>query len=196
MGHLLNNKKVAILVTDGFEEIELVEPKDTLERQGAEVHLVSPLDIFSAWDSTDCGEEYEADVRLEDADAEIYDALVIPGGMISCDHLRFTSDALDFVRTFMENGKPVAALSYGPWLLAEADCVHEKKLTSDETLKSDLEDAGAIWIDQPYCIDGSLITCRGSEDLKDFISSMVRVMARPVMESESIPTPSSAPLSS
>ena len=174
----LNGKKVAMLVTNGFEQVELTSPRDALEQAGAEVHIVSPdSGEVKAWNHSDWGESFGVDKTLEDASEADYHALVLPGGVMNPDKLRMDERAVAFTRAFFQAHKPVAAICHGPWLLAEADVVRGRKLTSYPSLKTDLKNAGATWVDQEVVVDQGLVTSRNPDDLPAFNAKMVEEIA-------------------
>lgn len=170
----LNGRKVAILVTDGFEQVEMTEPRRALDAAGAETTLIAPSgDTVKGWDHTDWGEEFQVDLALQDARAEEYDALLLPGGVMNPDKLRMDENAVRFARSFFEAQKPVAAICHGPWLLVEADVVRGRKLTSYPSLQTDLRNAGAQWVDQEVVVDSGLVTSRNPDDLPAFSKKLV-----------------------
>lgn len=170
----LNGRKVAILVTDGFEQVEMTEPRRALDAAGAETTLIAPSgDTVKGWDHTDWGEEFQVDLALQDARAEEYDALLLPGGVMNPDKLRMDENAVRFARSFFEAQKPVAAICHGPWLLVEADVVRGRKLTSYPSLQTDLRNAGAEWVDQEVVVDSGLVTSRNPDDLPAFSKKLV-----------------------
>ena len=165
----LNGRKVAILATDGFEQVELTQPKQALEQAGAQVQIVSPKSgQIKGWDETDWGDKFDVDVTLDSASASDYDALVLPGGQINPDKLRVEEKAVQFVRQFFDANKPVAAICHGPWTLIEAGVVQGRKMTSYKSIQTDLKNAGANWVDQEVVVDGNLITSRNPDDLPAF----------------------------
>lgn len=171
----LNEVKVAILATDGFEQVELEEPRKALEQAGAKTQVVAPKDdSIRGWDHTDWGEEVKVDVPLKQAKAEDFDALFVPGGVMNPDTLRQNKDAVSFVKEFFSVNKPVASICHGPQVLIEADVVQGKKLTSYPSVKKDLENAGAEWVDQETVVDGNLLTSRSPKDLEAFNQEMKR----------------------
>jgi protease I len=177
-GKSLNGKKVAILVEDGFEQIELTSPKEALEEAGAKTHIISPKrDKVKGWDHTQWGKELPVDVSLEKANANEYDALLLPGGVMNPDKLRINKQAVQFVRSFFDQGKPVAAICHAPWLLVEADVVNGRKVTSYPSLQTDLKNAGAKWVDQEVIVDNGLVTSRKPDDLPAFNRKMVEEIA-------------------
>lgn len=175
----LNNKRVAILMTDGFEEIEITEPKKALEAAGANVNVIAPKENkVKAWNHTDWGNEYDVDQKLDDANVSDYDALMLPGGVMNPDKLRQNTKAIQFVQSFIDAEKPIAAICHAPQLLIETGTLKGKKLTSYPALKTDLMNAGAIWVDEEVVIDGKLITSRSPNDLDAFNKNMVDEFAR------------------
>jgi protease I len=170
--------KVAILVTQGFEQVEMTEPRKALEAAGAKTHLVSPRDgHVRGWKHHDPADTFDVDMSLQRARPDDYAALVLPGGVINPDALRIDERAVMFVRAFLDAGKPVAAICHGPWTLIEADGVRGRVLTSWPSLRSDLRNAGATWVDQEVVVDGSLVTSRKPDDLPFFNREMVRLFA-------------------
>ena len=149
MARQLSDKTIAILATDGFEQTELTEPQRALKDAGATVHVVSPKGgSIRGWDETDWGDEVSVDVELSQARPEDYDGLVLPGGQINPDKLRLEPKAVQFVRSFFEAGKPVGAICHGPWLLVEAEVARGRTVTSYASIKTDLKNAGANWVDR------------------------------------------------
>jgi protease I len=174
----LKEKRIAILATNGFEQVELTEPKKALEENGALVDIISlEKGKIKAWDKKDWGIEIEVDRLVDEVDPSEYDGLVLPGGQINPDILRTNEDAVDFVRNFYNSGKMVAAICHGPWLLVEADVIKGKKLTSYHSIQTDLKNAGADWSDQEVVIDGNLITSRNPGDLKVFNQTIVEALS-------------------
>lgn len=171
---ILSGKKVAILTENGFEEIELTSPKKELEAAGAEVHIVSPQkDKVKAWDHDHWSIELPVDVHLEKADADDYDALVIPGGVINPDKMRINKDCVEFAQQFLEVGKPVAAICHGPQLLIETGLISGRNMTSYLSIKTDLINAGALWEDKEVVVDNGLVTSRSPKDLQAFNKKMI-----------------------
>ncbi|MDQ3617965.1 MAG: type 1 glutamine amidotransferase [Pseudomonadota bacterium] len=174
----LAGKTIAILATHGFEQSELVEPKRLLEQAGAKVEVVSPeAGTIRGWDKKDWGDEVAVDTALASANAEDYDALVLPGGVINPDKLRINEDAIAFIRASFDAGKPVAAICHGPWLLIEADLVEGHNVTSWPSLRSDLENAGAVWQDSEVVEDGGLITSRKPGDIPAFTEAVIAALS-------------------
>ncbi len=178
MAKKLEGKKVAILVADGFEQVELTEPKKALEEAGAQTEIVSPVrNEVQGWKHDEKADGFRVDVPLERARSDDYDALLLPGGVKNPDHLRMQSKAVDFVKGFFTAGKPVAAICHGPWTLIEADAVRGKKITSWPSLKTDLTNAGAQWVDQEVVTDSGLVTSRKPDDIPAFNRKMVEEFA-------------------
>lgn len=174
----LRNKQVAILMTDGFELSEYVEPRKALEEAGATVNVIAPKGgKVKAWDETDWGEEYEVDVTLDAANAEDYDALLLPGGVLNPDNLRMNEKAVSFVSHFLNEGKPIAAICHGPWTLIETGALNGRKMTSYKSIKTDLINAGVDWVDQEVVVDQALVTSRNPDDLPAFCRKMVEEFA-------------------
>lgn len=174
----LSGKKVAILVTDGFEQVELTEPKKALEQAGAVAHIVSPnKDRVKGWNHTEWGDVFPVDVVLDRADPEDYDALLMPGGVMNPDKLRRNERALQFVRAFFDSDKPVAAICHGPWTLIDSDVVEGRRLTSYESIQTDLKNAGADWVDEEVVVDQGLVSSRKPDDIPAFNRKMIEVFA-------------------
>ncbi|WP_424811849.1 type 1 glutamine amidotransferase domain-containing protein [Roseococcus sp. YIM B11640] len=174
----LDGLKVAILVTDGFEQVEMTEPREALDEAGADTRLVSPKDgQVKAWDFTDWGDTFPVDVLLEDARPEAFDALLLPGGVINPDELRTLPEAVAFVKAFFEAGKPVASICHGPWTIIEAGAARGRRLTSWPSLRSDLRNAGAEWVDQEVVVDQGLVTSRKPDDLPAFNREVINLFA-------------------
>lgn len=173
----LDGKRIAILATDGFEEVELTSPRDALLDAGAEVDVVSPDrgggEKIRGWRHDQWGDEVEVDVAVSDARVEDYDGLVLPGGQMNPDKLRMDEDAVRLVRAFFEAHKPVAAICHGPWMLVEADVVRGRKLTSYPSIRTDLRNAGAEWVDEEVVVDQGLVTSRKPGDLDVFNRKMI-----------------------
>jgi protease I len=181
----LNGMKVAVLATDGVEQIELDRPWQALEEAGAEPELVSlEGGTITAYDHIDKGDTRTVDAVVSSADPDAYGALVLPGGVINGDFLRADADAVAFVKAFFEAGKPVAAICHAPWVLAEADVVKGRRMTSWPSLQTDLRNAGAEWVDEEVVIDGNLVTSRKPDDLDAFSAAMVEEFARSEDEDE------------
>jgi protease I len=174
----VQGKKVAILVADGFEQVELLEPKKALDEAGAKTEVVSPAKgKVRGWNLKDWGKEVRVDVPLDSAKPENYDALLLPGGVMNPDHLRMNPKAVEFVRKFVESAKPIAAICHGPWTLIEADAVRGRTITSWPSLKTDLRNAGANWVDRESVRDGHLVTSRKPDDIPAFNREMIQLFA-------------------
>ncbi|MFE3849451.1 type 1 glutamine amidotransferase domain-containing protein [Flavobacterium sp. LB3P45] len=167
-------KRIAILATNGFEEVELSSPKEYLEKQGWKAEIVSPESgSIRSWASTEWGKDYKVDQELKNVKATDYDALVLPGGVINPDKLRTNENALAFIKDFFKAGKPVAAICHGPQILISADLVKGRKMTSYPSIKIDLMNAGAEWHDQEVVVDKGLVTSRNPDDLPAFNKKLV-----------------------
>ena len=174
MNSQLNGKRIAILATDGFEQVELTEPKKNLEKAGAKVDVLSIKEgDIKAWKSSDWGDTVKVDRLVTDAKPEEYDALVLPGGQINPDKLRMNKDAIDFIRQFAQSGKPTAAICHGPWTLIEADVVRGKTMTSWPSVRTDLKNAGANWVDREVVVDGNFISSRKPDDIPAFSDAII-----------------------
>ena len=174
----LDGKKIAILATDGFEQSELVEPKKRLEQEGATTHVIAPkTGQIRGWNMKDWGDSVDVDVPLDNAQLGDYDALVLPGGVINPDKLRTVDRAVSFVREFFQSGKPVAAICHGPWMLIEAGVIRGCRATSYHSIKTDMKNAGAEWVDQEVVTDRGLVTSRSPDDLNAFCSKLVEEIA-------------------
>jgi len=165
---------VAILVAEGFEQVELTKPRDALDEAGATTYLISPESgQVKAWNEDEFGDMFPVDVALESAKAADYDALLLPGGVMNPDSLRIIPEAVEFVRHFFTSGKPVAAICHGPQMLIEANVVKGRKLTSAPSLQTDLRNAGATWVDETVVTDKGLVTSRKPADIPDFNDKML-----------------------
>lgn len=178
MSATLQGKSVAILATDGFEQDELISPRRALEEAGAATTIVSPAKTITpgeikGWRHTNWGEIVAVDLSLDEANAEDFDALVLPGGVMNPDKLRIDEDAVKFIRAFFDAGKPVAAICHGPWPLIEAGVVEGRTLTSYPSIKNDLRNAGAFWVDEEVHIDNGLVTSRKPDDLPAFNAKLI-----------------------
>jgi len=174
MAQEIANKRVAILVDNGFEQVELTEPKKALEQAGARTDIVSPQQgQVKGWNHTEWGETLKVDVPLDQADPTQYDALLLPGGVMNPDHLRMNPKAVAFVRAFVQAGKPIAAICHGPWTLIEAGGVKGRKMTSWPSLETDLKNAGAEWVNQEVIVDNGLVTSRKPDDIPAFNRKMI-----------------------
>ena len=170
----LAGKKVAILVTDGFEQVEMTEPRKALKEAGAKTDLISlkPGQV-KGWQHTQWGDSFPVDVTIDQAKSDDYDALVLPGGVMNPDKLRMNTQAVDFVRSFFQDHKPVAAICHGPWTLIEAGVVRGREMTSYPSIQTDLKNAGAKWVDREVVTDHGLVTSRKPDDLPAFNRKMI-----------------------
>lgn len=174
----LKNKKVAVVVANGFEEIELTQPVDVLKREGAQVEIISPeKEKVRAWSEKEWGKEYKVDKQIDAVNAQDYDALVLPGGVMNPDKLRTNREVIAFVSGFFDDSKPIAAICHGPWTLIETGELKGRKVTSYPSLKTDLENAGAKWQDVEVVTDNGLVTSRTPSDLPAFCKKMVEEIA-------------------
>jgi len=174
----LDGMKVAILATDGFEQAELAEPRRALDAAGARTQVVAPKPgKVRGWKMKEWGDEVPVDQPLDQANPGDFDALVLPGGVINADALRLSPKAVRFVRSFFESDKPVAVICHAPWALIESGVVRGHRLTSWPSLKTDLVNAGAHWVDQEVVVDGKLVTSRKPDDIPAFNREVVRVFA-------------------
>ncbi|MGH9162356.1 MAG: type 1 glutamine amidotransferase domain-containing protein [Vicinamibacteraceae bacterium] len=178
MAQLLGGKNIAVLVTDGFEQVELLEPKRALEEAGATVHVLAPKSsTVRGWNHTEWGESVPVDREVGDVSVNDYDALLLPGGVMSPDHLRMDNRAVALVREFFDQAKPIASICHGPWTLVEADVVRGYRVTSYGSLKTDLINAGADWVDEPVVVDRGLVTSRKPDDIPAFNRKMIEEFA-------------------
>jgi len=179
MSTQLQGKTIAILVDNGFEQAELTEPRQALEDAGATTQIVSPQsDTVRAWQHIEWGETFNTDVSLDQAHPAQYDALVLPGGVMNPDNLRTNTKVLSFVRSFFNSGKPIATICHGPWTLIDAGIVQGLTMTSYPSLKTDLSNAGAQWVDQEVVVDQGIISSRNPNDLPAFNTTIVAEFAR------------------
>src|SRR5215475_7254823 len=174
----LNGKKVAILVDQGFEQVELIKPRKALDKAGAETKVVSPQEgEVRGWNIKRWGKSVAVDVPLETADPSEFDALLLPGGVMNPDKLRLNSKAVDFVKHFIDSGKPIASICHGPWTLIEAGGVQGRTLTSWPSLKTDIRNAGGNWVDQEVVTERRLVTSRKPDDIPAFNKKMIEAFA-------------------
>ena len=178
MANELRGRKVAILATDMFEQVELTRPRDAVEQAGAEIELVSleagEIQGFNHYDKAD---RFSVDTTVDHADASEYDALLLPGGVGNPDTMRTNEQAVSFVRAFFEQGKPVAAICHAPWMLVEANVVRGRRLTSYWSVKTDVRNAGGDWVDEEVVVDDGLVTSRQPADLDAFCSKLIEEFA-------------------
>ncbi|WP_461449935.1 type 1 glutamine amidotransferase domain-containing protein [Mucilaginibacter sp.] len=177
----LENRRVAILTEEGFEQVELTSPKAALKDAGAIVHVISPKSgKIKAWDKTNWGIEVDVDKQLDEVSPDDYDALVLPGGVLNPDKLRQNKEAVAFVTAFLKSGKPVAAICHGPQMLIETGLLKGRKLTSFPSLQTDLRNAGAEWVDEEVVVDNGLVTSRTPADLPAFNKKAIEEFAEGV----------------
>ena len=170
----LEGKKVAVLVANGFEQVEMTDPRKALDDAGAETDLISPEKAqVKGWQHTKWGDEFPVDVPLDDADPSNYDALLLPGGVMNPDKLRMNESAVRFIREFVDSGKPIAAICHGPWTLIEAGAVKGRQVTSWPSIRTDLKNAGAKWVDREVVVDHGLVTSRKPDDIPAFNRKMI-----------------------
>jgi protease I len=176
MSKELRGKRVAVLVADGFEQVEMTRPREALDAAGAITRLISPAKgEVQGFNHHEKGDRFHVDVELKSADAAEYDALLLPGGVANPDQLRMKPEAVEFVKRFFDTRKPVAAICHAPWLLVEADVVRGRRITSWPSLKTDLRNAGAKWVDEPVVIDNNLVTSRKPDDIPSFNEKMIEM---------------------
>ena len=189
MSKQLDGKKIAVLATDGFEQSELMEPVKALRDAGATVEVIAPSEgpaktqtngKIKGWDHTDWGKTVDVDTDLKNAKAEDYDGLVLPGGVMNPDKLRQCKVAVAFVKSFVDAGKPVGAICHGPWTLIEAGVVKGRTMTSWPSVKTDLINAGANWVDEEVHVDNGLVTSRKPDDLPAFNAKLIEEFAEGV----------------
>ncbi len=167
-------KKVAILATDGFEEIELISPKKALENAGIHVDIVSPKsDTIKAWDKDNWGKNYKVDKQVKDVSVDDYDSLMLPGGVMNPDQLRQDEDSVNFIRDFFKKKKPVSAICHGIQPLIDAEVIKGRKLTSYPSIRKDVENAGGHWVDEEVVTDEGFTTSRTPDDLDAFNAKLV-----------------------
>lgn len=178
MAENLHGKRVAILATDGFEQVELTEPRKALDEAGATTEVIAPKGgTIKGWKTKDWGDTIKVDKSLDQARPQDYDALLLPGGVMNPDHLRMDAKAVAFVREFVMLGRPVAAICHGPWTLVEAGVVKGKTFTSWPSLKTDLKNAGATWVDREVVTDGQFISSRKPDDIPAFSKTLIQALS-------------------
>jgi protease I len=179
MSAKLQGKKIAIVATDGFEQVELTEPKKALQAAGATVEVVSPkAGQIKGWNHTDWGENTPVDRTFDEVKPTDYDGIVLPGGQINPDKLRIEPKAVAFVTEFVNSGKPVGAICHGPWLLVEAGVLKKRTLTSWPSVRTDIRNAGGHWVDEEVVTDGNLTTSRKPDDLPAFNERLIRELSQ------------------
>jgi protease I len=178
MARNLNDVRVAILATDGFEQSELLEPRRALDEAGANTEVVSlKSGEIKGWNHKEWGGSVAVDKTIESAEAKNYDALLLPGGVMNPDRLRMDAKAVAFVKAFFDAKKPVAAICHGPWTLIEAGAATGRRLTSWPSLKTDIQNAGGSWVDQEVVVDGNLVTSRNPKDIPAFNREIAKLFA-------------------
>jgi protease I len=178
MAEDLNGIRVAILVENGFEQVELAEPRSALDAAGATTDVVSPQsERVRGWNFTEWGDEIRVDRPLDQARPDNYDALLLPGGVMNPDFLRMQPPAVAFVRAFFDAAKPVAVICHGPWTVIEADAARGRRIASWPSLKTDLRNAGAEWVDEQVVVDGNMVSSRKPEDIPAFNREMIRLFS-------------------
>lgn len=179
----LSGKRIAIVVTDGFEQIEMTDPKKALEDEGAETEIISPKsDEVRGWKHTEWGDSFDVDTPIDEADPDDYDALLLPGGVMNPDKLRIIPDVQAFVRAFFDQGKPVASICHGPWTLIDAGVADGRTMTSWPSIRTDLRNAGVNVVDAEVCVDGNLVTSRKPDDLPAFDEKMIELFEQGLRE--------------
>ncbi|HET7548667.1 MAG TPA: type 1 glutamine amidotransferase domain-containing protein [Usitatibacter sp.] len=182
-GSELQGKRVAVLMTDGVEQVEYTRPRQFLEQHGAQVTLVSPKskgEQVQGFNHLSPADRFTVELDVKDARPGDFDALVLPGGVANPDQLRLSKDAITFIREFAREAKPIAAICHGPWTLIDAGVAKGKRLTSWPSLQQDLKNAGAQWSDEPVVIDGRLVTSRKPDDIPKFDEAMMQVFSAKV----------------
>lgn len=188
------NSRVLIIATDGFEEWELFGPRQILQQRGAEVVLASPKrDPIQATVHDDPGKTIRPDLTVDQASADDFDALILPGGVRNPDQLRTNARVIQIIRDFAKQGKPIGAICHGPWLLVEADLVRERTATSWPSIRTDLRNAGANVVDQPAVTDGNIVTSRNPQDVQEFTDALIDLIEQ-APEVTEIREPSEAPV--
>jgi protease I len=179
-GQALQGKRVAILMTDGVEQVEYTGPRSFLEEQGAQVTLISPKpagEEIQGFNHLDLGDKFKVEMNVLDARPGDFDALVLPGGVANPDQLRLSAESIAFIREFGQASKPIAAICHGPWTLIDADLVTGRRVTSWPTLQTDLRNAGAQWSDEQVVVDGKLVTSRKPDDIPAFNQALLAELA-------------------
>jgi protease I len=185
VANTLQGKRIAILATDGFEQSELLKPRQALDEAGARTQVVSPKEVkIKSWDKKDWGKDVAVDVSLKSADPSEFDALLLPGGVQNPDQLRMIPEAVEFVKDFVDQGKPIAAICHGPWMLVEADAVRGRTVTSWPSLKTDIRNAGGVWVDEQVVLSNGVVTSRNPADIPAFNREMIDLFSKGSSKSE------------
>jgi protease I len=185
----LKDIRVAILVADGFEQSEMVEPQRALEEHGAVTEIISLRGgRVRAWKHDNWGDEFDVSRTIDSVASVDFDALLLPGGVMNPDKLRMNTDAVNFVRDFVEAGKPIAAICHGPWMLVEAGACQGRTMTSYESIRTDIENAGANWIDEVVVADEGIVTSRKPADIPEFNKKMIEEFAEGVHRRRNMPS--------
>ncbi len=175
----LKGRRIAILATDGVEQVELLKPREALDQAGAETKVVSlKAGNIQGWNHTEWGQQIPVDLTLDKAQAGDFDALLLPGGVINPDKLRMEPKAVAFVKSFFDEGKPVAAICHGPWMVIEAGVARGHKIASWPSLKTDIRNAGGEWVDQEAVVDRNLVSARKPDDIPAFNRAMIELISR------------------
>ncbi len=178
MANELNGMRVAILVDSGFEQVEMTEPRSALDEAGAKTTLISPqTGQVRAWNFTEWGENFSVDQPLSAANPQNFDALHLPGGVMNPDNLRIRPEAVAFVKAFFDAGKPVSVICHGPWTVIEAGAARGRRMTSWPSLKTDLRNAGAEWVDESAVVDGNMVSSRNPDDIPNFNREVINMFA-------------------
>jgi protease I len=171
--------KVAILIEDGFEQVEMVKPRAALDDAGAETSVVSPRpQRVRGWNLVEWGQEFPVDIALDNADSHDFDALLLPGGVMNPDKLRMEPRAVAFAKSFFDSGKPVAVICHGPWTVIEAGAARGRRIASWPSLKTDLRNAGAEWVDEEAVTDGNMVSSRKPDDIPAFNRAMIDLFSK------------------
>lgn len=175
----LENKTIAILVANGFEQIEMEKPRHALEKAGAKTILISSeKDEVQGWHHFEKGNKFKVDLHIEEAKTADFDALLLPGGVINPDTLRIIPKAIQFIKDIHQEQKPIAAICHGPWTLIDAGVAHGHRVTSWLSIKTDLINAGALWVDEPVVRDRTLVTSRNPDDIPQFNQAMITLFSK------------------
>jgi protease I len=186
----LDGKRVAILVENGFEQVELTGPKEALEAAGAETEIISPVEKrVRGWEGEDMdwGNRFKVEVPLAEANARNYDALLLPGGVMNPDKLRLHPEAIEFIKQFVNSGKPIGAICHGPWTLIDAGAVKGRRMTSYPSIKTDLINAGANWVDEEVVTDNGIVTSRKPADIPAFCNKLIEEIAEGPHPKQGVP---------